>query len=419
MTGYSAFSLFRHALSGHRKWPRALPDVAPKAHYDVVIVGAGGHGLAAAYYLASKHGITNVAVLDKGWLGGGNIARNTTIVRSNYFHPARRAITEHALKLWEGLSQELNYNVMFSQRGIINLAHSSGQIDDLARRGNAMMVDGVASELLSLEQIRERVPLLDTSPNARFPIKGGMIQQRAGTARHDAVAWGYARAAAKLGVHIIQNCEVTDILRDGDKVVGVNTTRGRIGAARVALAASGGTTRLAEMVGLRLPIENHLLQACVTEPVKPVLDTIVTHGVHNFYISQTDKGELVLGGDLDGYNNSTSYGDMAQLEAMVRTCLTLFPSLGQLRLMRSWGGVVDMSMDGSPILSKTPLDGLFLNAGWCYGGFKATPAAGDVLAEMVATDRTPELAKPFALDRFSSGHVVAEEGHGPRPWLYH
>ncbi|GGX87499.1 sarcosine oxidase subunit beta [Litchfieldella qijiaojingensis] len=419
MTRYSVFSLVRHALRGHRHWPQALPDVSPSERYDVVIVGAGGHGLAAAYYLARKHGITNVAVIDKGWLGGGNVARNTTIVRSNYFHPARRAFTEHALKLWEGLSQELNYNVMFSQRGIINLAHSSGQIDELARRGNAMSVSGVVTELLSVEQIRERVPLLDTSPDARFPIKGGMIQHRAGTARHDAVAWGYARAAAKLGVHIIQNCEVTGIARSNGKVVGVETSRGKIGAARVALAAAGGSSRLAEMVGLRLPLENHLLQACVTEPVKPVLDSVVTHGVHNFYISQTDKGELVLGGDLDGYNNSTSVGDLPPLEAMVRTCLTLFPSLGQLRLMRSWGGVVDMSMDGSPILSKTSVDGLYINAGWCYGGFKATPAAGDVLAELIATDRTPELAKPFTLDRFASGRVVAEEGHGPRPWMYH
>lgn len=419
MSRYSLATLARHAWRSNAHWPEALPERPLKPSYDAVIVGAGGHGLAAAWYLASQHGMTNIAVVDKGWLGGGNVARNTTIVRSNYFHPARRAMTNRALELWRGLSQELNYNVMFSPRGIINLAHSSSQMDDLARRGNAMMVDGVGAELLSVEDIRRRVPILDTDPQARHPIVGGMVQHEAGTARHDAVAWGYARAAMALGVDIFQNCEVTGIeTRDG-RIESVNTRLGRIATPRLALCAAGGTSHLARMVGLTMPLENHLLQACVTEPVKPVLDCILTHGVHNFYISQTDKGELVLGGDIDGYNNATSVGDPRTFEEIARVCLSLFPGFEQLRVMRTWGGVVDMSMDGSPILSQTPIDGLYVNAGWCYGGFKATPAAGEVLAEMIATDTTPSLAAEFGLDRFTTGAVVSEEGHGPRPWMYH
>lgn len=419
MSRYSLAALARHAWRHNTDWPAALPECQPKASYDAVIVGAGGHGLAAAYYLARKHGMTNIAVLDKGWLGGGNVARNTTIVRSNYFHPARRAITNHALSLWQGLSQELNYNVMFSPRGIINLAHSSGQMDDLARRGNAMMVEGVRAELLDVAEIRKRVPLLDTDSETRFPIVGGMIQHEAGTARHDAVAWGYARAAMALGVDVIQGCEVQDIRCEGGRIQAIDTNLGSIFTPRLALCTAGGSSRLARMVDLVLPLENHLLQACVTEPVKPVLDCIVTHGMHNFYISQTDKGELVLGGDIDGYNNATTFGDTDTFEAMARDCLSLFPSFEQLRVMRTWGGVVDMSMDGSPILSKTPVDGLYLNAGWCYGGFKATPGAGDVLAEMITTDRTPTLAEPFTLERFTRGAMVFEEGHGPKPWMYH
>ncbi len=418
MNRYSALALLRHGLF-RRRWPEALPDREPERGYDAVIVGAGGHGLATAWYLARNHGMTRVAVIDKGWLGGGNVARNTTIVRSNYFHPARRALTDRALHLWEGLSRELNFNVMFSQRGVINLAHSSAQMDDLARRGNAMAVDGVDAELLDRDQLRHRVPLLDTGTDTRFPVVGGMLQRRAGTARHDAVAWGYARAAAALGVHVVQNCEVTGIETRTGEVVGVRTSRGRIGTRRLALAAAAGTGGLAAMAGLRLPLENHLLQADVTEPVKPVLDTVVTHGQVNFYISQTDKGELVLGGDLDGYNTASTRGDPFPVEAMARACQSLFPAFGRLALMRTWGGVVDMSMDGSPILSKTGIGGLYINAGWCYGGFKATPAVGESLAHMIATDRVPSLAAPFALERFASGHLVAEEGHGPRPWLYH
>lgn len=416
---YSAVALVRHALGRHRRWPRAIPDDDPETGYDAVIIGAGGHGLAAAYHLARDHGITRVAVVDKGWLGGGNITRNTTIVRSNYFHPARRAIAEHSLRLWERLTDELNFNIMFSDRGILNLAHSTAQLDDFARRANAMAVDGLDAQMLTIDQIADLVPRLDLSHAVRHPIVGGLLQERAGTIRHDAVAWGYARAASRLGAHIVQNCEVTGLELAGSRIRGVTTTRGPITADAVVSAASAGSTRIAAMAGLRLPIENHLLQAAVTEPVAPLLGPIVTHGLLNFYVSQTDKGELLLGGNIDGYNTQWSRGDLAPLEEVARACLSLFPSLGRLRLLRSWGGVIDMSMDGAPILSKTPIDGFYMNAGWCYGGFKTTPSVGVTLAEMVATGGTPELAAPFALDRFAAGRIVAEEGNGPKPWRYH
>lgn len=416
---YSALTLLYHAFRGHRRWPRALPDVAPKHDYDVVIVGGGGHGLATAYHLARDYAPQRIAVVEKGWLGGGNVARNTTIVRSNYFHPARRALTERALTLWPRLSHELNFNVMFSPRGVLNLAHSTAQLDDLARRGNAMAVAGVDAELLDAAAVQTLLPSLDTTTVTRFPVTGGLLQRRAGTARHDALAWGYARAAAERGVDVIQHCPVQTVLRDGGRVTGIETARGPIRAAKVALATCGGTSDLAASVDLRLPLENHLLQAAVTEPVKPVLNSVVTHGTLNFYVSQSDKGELVLGGDIDGYNTYARRGDLPTIEAMARCCVSLFPAFGQLRLMRTWGGVVDMSMDGSPILSRTGLDGLYVNAGWCYGGFKATPAVGETFARMIAADETPALAGPFSLERFHTGRVVAEEGHGPRPWRYH
>lgn len=416
---YSAFALATHALRGHRGWSRAIPDDEPSAGYDAVIVGAGGHGLATAYYLARDHDMTNIAVVDRGYLGGGNITRNTAIVRSNYFLPSRRDITSLALGEWERLSTDLNFNIMFSQHGILNLAHSNGQLDDFARRANAMAVAGVESKLLEPDQIAELVPRLDLSPAARFPVKGGLLQPRAGTIRHDAVAWGYARAASALGVDIIPHCDVERIRTSGGKVAGLDTSRGFIATDQVALAASAGTSRLAAMAGLELPIENHLLQAAVSEPLAPILDMIVTHGLLNFYVSQTDKGELLMGGNIDGYNAQGSRGGLPPLEEVARACLSLFPSLGRVRLLRSWGGVVDMSMDGSPILSHTPVEGLSINAGWCYGGFKPTPAVGIVLAEMIATGRTPELASAFRLDRFHTGRIVPEEGHGPSPWKYH
>lgn len=415
---YSAFSLLSHGVRKHR-WPRVLADDEPRAGYDAVIIGAGGHGLAAAHHLARDHGMTDIAVVDKGYLGGGNITRNTAIVRSNYFGAARGDLSEQALRRWEQLSDELNYNVMFSARGILNLAHSDAQLDDYVKRANAMALRGVEARLVSRDEIARRIPRLDLSRDTRHPIVGGLVQERAGVVRHDAVAWGYARSAASRGAHIIQHCAVTGIRTVGDRVVGLDTSRGQIDTDRVIVAASAGTAPIAAMAGLRLPIENHLLQAAVTEPLAPVLDMIVTHGMVNCYISQTDKGELLLGGNIDGYNNHSSIGTSTSLAEVLRTCVTMFPSFASARLLRSWGGSVDMSMDGQPILSKTPIGGLYLNAGWCYGGLKTTPMVGVLLAEMAASNRTPQLAAPFSLDRFTTGHVVQEEGYGPKPWKYH
>lgn len=415
---YSIFSLARHALTRHRDWPQAWRSPEPRPAYEVVIVGGGGHGLATAYYLAKNHGIRNIAVLEKGWLGGGNTGRNTTIVRSNYYLDANAKFYEFSLKLWETLSQELNFNLMFSQRGVLNLAHTPGQLDTHARRGNAMRMNGIDAELLDRDQVAAMVPRLDCSPDARFPVVGGLLQPRGGIARHDAVAWGYARAADAAGVDVIQNCEVTGIRRDGNRVTGVETSRGFIGTQKLGLAVAGHAGVVAAMADLRLPIESHVLQAMVTEPVKPVLDTVVTSGAAHCYVNQSDKGELVMGGDIDGYNTYARRGSPQVVEDVVATALTMFPSFSRLRLMRTWGGTVDMSMDGSPIIGKTPLDNLYLDVGWCYGGFKATPGAGWVFADTIAHDRPHELNEAFALDRFNSGFVLDEHGSGARPWTH-
>jgi sarcosine oxidase subunit beta len=354
-------------------------------------------------------------VLEKGWIGGGNTGRNTTIVRSNYLLRANALFYEHALKLWEGLSQELDFNVMFSQRGVLNLAHSKAQMDASARRGNAMRLNGIDAELLTREQVLKLVPLLDGSARARFPIEGGLWQGRGGTARHDAVAWGFARAADARGVDIIQNCEVTGFCRTGDRITGVETTRGTISAAKVGLAVAGHTGQVAALAGLRLPIESHLLQACVSEPLKPWLDTVVTFGGGHFYISQSDKGGLVFGGDLDGYNSYAQRGNLAMIEDVAACGLAILPALSRLRLVRHWGGVMDMTMDGSPIIAKTPLRGLYLDGGWCYGGFKATPASGWVFAHTIAHDAPHPLNEAFSLERFETGALLDEKGAGPTP----
>jgi sarcosine oxidase subunit beta len=412
---YSAFSLARHALTGHRHWPRAWRDPAPKPRYSVIIIGGGGHGLASAYYLAKEHGITDVAVLEKGWLGGGNTGRNTTIIRSNYLLEPNAHFYEFSLKLWEGLSRDLNYNAMVSQRGVINLGHSDSQIDNFAYRGNAMRLNGIDSELLDRAAVQRMVPFLDYSDHVRFPIYGGLLQRRGGVARHDAVAWGFARAADRRGVDIIQNCEVTGIRVENGRVRGVETTRGTILADKVGIAVAGHSSHVAAMAGLRLPIESHVLQAFVSEPLKPFLDTVVTFGVGHFYVSQSDKGELVMGGDIDMYNSYAQRGNLPMVEHTLAAGLAILPRMSRLRMMRLWGGVMDMTMDGSPIIGKTPIGGLYLDGGWCYGGFKATPASGFVFAHTIAQDRPHKLNEAFTLDRFARGAAIDERGAGPTP----
>ncbi len=414
MTRYSIWSVLKNAATGNTGWTRAWRDPAPKPAYDVVIVGSG-HGMATAYYLAKEHGVRNVAVLEKGWLGGGSIGRNTTIVRSNYLLDGNTQFYEFSLKLWEGLSHELNFNVMMSQRGIINLAHSPGQMDAAVRRGNTLRLNGIDSVLLSRAEVRALCPYLDYSANARFPVHGALMQKRAGTARHDAVAWGYARAADSRGVDIIQNCEVTGFLFEGGRVAGVETTRGPIRAGKVGLAVSGHSGHLAAKAGLKLPIESHLLQAFVTEPIKPLVHQVVTFGAGHFYISQSDKGGLVFGGGLDGYASYAQRGNLPVVENVLAEGKAMMPCLSRLRVLRHWGGVMDMSMDGSPIICRAPIDGLYLNAGWCYGGFKATPASGWCFAWTIARDEPHPLNARYALDRFRRGATIDESGHGPTP----
>ncbi len=410
MSHFSAWALLRESFNGHRGWARQWADAVPKPRYEVVIIGGGGHGLATAYYLAKEHGIRNVAVLEKGWIGGGNTGRNTTIVRSNYLWDESAALYDHALKLWEGLTDELNYNVMFSQRGVLNLAHTLNDVREAQRRVNALKLNGVDSEWLDARATKAFCPPLDVSPDARYPVMGGTLQLRAGTARHDAVAWGYARAASALGVDIIQNCEVTGFKRNNGRIVSIDTTRGSIGAGRVGMVVAGHSSVVADMAGFRLPVESHTLQALVSEPIKPVLDCVVMSNAVHVYVSQSDKGELVIGAGIDEYLSYAQRGSFPVIEHQMGALLALFPSFSRLRMLRSWGGTVDICPDASPIIGRTPMDNLWINCGWGTGGFKATPGSGHVFAASIAREEPHPLAAPFALDRFTSGRLIDEHG---------
>lgn len=414
---YSAYSIFKEALSGNRMWKPAWREPQPKPHYDVIIVGGGGHGLATAYYLAKEFGITNVAVLEKGYLGSGNVGRNTTIIRSNYLLEGNNPFYEFSLKLWEGLERDFNYNAMVSQRGMLNLFHSDGQRDAYARKGNGMRIHGIDAELLDREQVRRKAPYLNFD-HARFPIMGALYQKRAGTVRHDAVAWGYGRGADARGVDLIQHCEVTGIRRENGLVTGVETTRGFIGCNKLALAAAGNTTTVGRMADLELPIESHVLQAFVSEGLKPVVDHVITYGAGHFYISQSDKGGLVFGAEIDFYSSYAQRGNLATVEHTMEEGVSLIPGLSRAKVLRSWGGVMDMSMDGSPIIDRTPIDNLYLNCGWCYGGFKATPASGFCFAHLIAKNETHHVTRFMRLDRFERGYTIDEAGRGPQPNLH-
>jgi len=414
---YNIFQIIKEGLKGNKGWKKTWRNPNIKKKYDVIIIGGGGHGLATAFYLAKEFNIKNIAVLEKNWIGGGNVGRNTTIIRSNYMLNENEAFYEFSLKLWESLEKQINYNAMVSQRGVLNIFHSDAQKDSFIRRGNSMIINGADAELYDVNKIKSIYPFLDYE-NARFPIKGGLFQKRGGTVRHDAVAWGYAHAADKLGVDIIQNCEVNNFKFKSGSCVGVETNKGFIKANKVACAVAGSTSLLLSKADMTLPIESHVLQAFVSESIKPVIPGVITFGAGHFYISQSDKGGLVFGGDIDGYNSYAQRGNLDTLEDVCESGLALMPSISKARLLRMWGGVMDMTMDGSPIIDKTHIKGLYMNAGWCYGGFKATPASGWCFAHLIAKDYSHSLSENFKLDRFKNGYMIDEKGQGAQPNLH-
>ena len=407
---YSVFSLIKNALSYHENWEPAWKSPEPKKEYDAIIIGGGGHGLTTAYYLAKNHGLTNIAVIEKGWIGGGNTGRNTTIIRSNYLWDQSAALYEHALKLWEGMSQELNYNVMFSQRGVMNVAHNLHDVRELKRRWHANRLNDIDCEWLSTQQVKKFCPVINTSPNIRYPVLGATLQRRAGTARHDAVAWGYARGADAMGVDIIQNCEVTNLIIDSGKVKGIETSKGQIKSTKIGVVAAGHSSVIANMANIRLPLESRPLQALVSEPVKPIIDTVVMSNTIHAYVSQSDKGELVIGAGTDGYTSYSQRGGFNIVEDTIMAVVELFPLFSRMKMLRHWGGIVDICPDASPIVSKTHINGLYFNCGWGTGGFKATPGSGWVFAHTIANDEPHELNAPFTINRFSSGELVDEHG---------
>ena len=406
---YSIFSLAKNALSGHKEWPKMWRSPEPREFYDVIIIGGGGHGLGTAYYLAKEHGLKNIAVIEKGWLGGGNTGRNTTIIRSNYLWDDSAHLYEHSLKLWENLSSELNYNVMFSQRGVMNLAHNEHDIKEIKRRVSANNLNGIDSFWLSKEEIQKKVPIMNTD-NLRYPVLGASYQPRGGVARHDAIAWGFAMRADEMGVDIIQNCEAHQIRTKNGTIEGVETSKGFLRANKVGVVASGHTGVLAESAGIRLPLQSKPLQALVSEPIKPIIDTVVMSSAVHAYVSQSDKGELVIGAGTDSYNSFTQRGGFNIIEDTIRAMVELYPVFGKMKMLRQWGGIVDICPDASPIISKCDIDGLFFNCGWGTGGFKATPGSANVFAHTIAKNEPHQINSAFNLDRFASGRLVDEHG---------
>ena len=406
---YSIFSIAKNPLSGHKSWPKMWRSPEPREFYDVIIIGGGGHGLGTAYYLAKEHGLKNIAVIEKGWLGGGNTGRNTTIIRSNYLWDDSAHLYEHSLKLWENLSNDLNYNVMFSQRGVMNLAHNEHDIKEIKRRISANNLNGIDSLWLSKEEIQKKVPIMNTD-NLRYPVLGASFQPRGGVARHDAVAWGFAMRADEMGVDIIQNCEAHQIKTKNGKIEGVETSKGFIRANKVGVVASGHTGVLAETAGVRLPLQSKPLQALVSEPIKPIIDTVVMSSAVHAYVSQSDKGELVIGAGTDSYNSFTQRGGFDVIEDTIRAMVELYPVFGKMKMLRQWGGIVDICPDASPIISKCDVDGLFFNCGWGTGGFKATPGSANVFAHTIAKNQPHSINAAFSLDRFVSGKLVDEHG---------